>query len=173
MTPERAAYHRLMLLVGETEEFERELDIALETEDPITALILDLAFCMSDLNQTVSVLYNYTLDYAIDDTLLRNMILDGMRKHYLEKTLSPEQIAELMYRMTCSVGDWFEPHWFDLCLPSYDYELVEEGLISPETFHKAFDAYMLRGEALDVWALEKEHREKKKKSLPDFFKKRK
>ena len=62
MTPERAAYHRLMLLAGLQEEFEKELDFALETEDPITAPILDLAFCMSDLNQTASVLYNYTLD---------------------------------------------------------------------------------------------------------------
>ena len=59
MTPERAAYHRLMLLAGLQEEFEKDLDFALETEDPITAPILDLAFCMSDLNQTVSVLYNY------------------------------------------------------------------------------------------------------------------
>ena len=50
MTPERAAYHRLMLLAGLQEEFEKELDFALETEDPITAPILDLAFCMSDLN---------------------------------------------------------------------------------------------------------------------------
>ena len=57
MTPERAAYHRLMLLAGLQEEFEKDLDFALETEDPITAPILDLAFCMSDLNQTVSVLF--------------------------------------------------------------------------------------------------------------------
>ena len=48
MTPERAAYHRLMLLSGLREEFDRELDLALETEDPITDPVLDLAFCMSD-----------------------------------------------------------------------------------------------------------------------------
>ena len=171
MTPERAAYHRLMLLAGLQEEFEKELDIALETEDPITAPILDLAFCMSDLNQTISVLYNYTLNFTIDDRMLCDMILEGMRKRYLEKTMPPEQIAQLMYQIACSAGNWFEQYWFDLCIPSYDYELVEEGLISLETFHKAFEAYILRGECVDVWALEKEY--PKKKSLLDFFRKQK
>ena len=171
MTPERAAYHRLMLLSGLPEEYEQELDMALETEDPISPLLLDLAFCMSDTQQTASVLYNYALQYPIDGTLLCNMILDGMRKRYLEKSLSPEQIAALLYQMTRIVGDWFEPHWFDLCIPSYDYELVEEGLISSETFCKAFDAYILRGERLDIWALEKARR--KKKSFLDFFRKQK
>ena len=58
MTPERAAYHRLMLLSGLPEEYEQELDMALETEDPISPLVLDLAFCMSDtqLEQAYEVL---------------------------------------------------------------------------------------------------------------------
>lgn len=150
MTPERAAYHRLMLLAGLQEEYEQELDLALETEDPITAPILDLAFCMSDPKQTISVLYNYTLDYTIDEKKLCGMILDGMRKLYVEKVMSPEQIAELMYQIAISTGNWFEEHWFALCKPSYDYELVEEGLICPETFHTAFEAFILRGEYVDV-----------------------
>ena len=65
MTPERAAYHRLMLLAGVQEEFEKELDDALETEDPITPPILDLAFCMSDLNRTISVLYRPTVTFSM------------------------------------------------------------------------------------------------------------
>lgn len=170
MTPERAAYHRLMLLSGLQEEYLRELDTALETEDPITAPILDLAFCTSDLTQTISILYNYTLDYDIDEIQLCDMILDGMRRRYLEKSLSPEQIAQLLYSIVRFTGDWFQPHWYDLCIPSYDYELVEEGRISPETFYMAFEAYILRGERVDVWDLEKEA--KKKKFLPDFFRKR-
>ena len=44
MTPERVAYHRLMLLAGLREEYERELDHVLETADPIPEPELTLAF---------------------------------------------------------------------------------------------------------------------------------
>ena len=95
MTPERAAYHRLMLLAGLQEEFARELDFALETEDPITAPILDLAFCMSDLNQTISVLYNYTLDYSVDEQQVHQVqlhkqvfhVMDILNIHYIRSQI--------------------------------------------------------------------------------------
>lgn len=173
MTPERAAYHRLMLLSGLREEFDRELDLALETEDPITDPVLDLAFCMLDLDRTISVLYNYTLNYRIDEQQVYDMILTELRRQYTEKLLTPAQLTHIMVTMAQNCGNAFAEPWDRLRYPSYLYELVEEGFISEEAFNAAFEAFLLHGRKIDVWALEKERQPKKRKSLRDFFRKQK
>ena len=112
MTPERAAYHRLMLLAGLQEEFEKALDSALETEDPITSPILDLAFCMSDLNQTVSVLYNYTQDYSVDEQQVYDMIMTELRRQYVGKQMNAGEVCEVLSKIQ-HICDFGEP-WLDL-----------------------------------------------------------
>lgn len=171
MTPERAAYHRLMLLAGLQEEFARELDFALETEDPITAPILDLAFCMSDLNQTVSVLYNYTLDYSVDEQQVYDMIMAELRRQYASKRLNVREVCEVLSKIQ-RICDFGEP-WIDLYTYLYEYELLDEGMISQEVFETGFESVFLHDERIDVWALQKEYNQKKKKSVLDFFRKQK
>ena len=171
MTPERAAYHRLMLLAGLQEEFEKEPDIALDMEDPITAPILDLAFCMSNLDQTVSVLYNYTLDYSVDEQQVYDMIMAELRRQYVRKQMNAGEVCEVLSKIQ-RICDFGEP-WMDLYTYLYEYELLDEGMISQEVFEAGFESVFLHGERIDVWALQKEHNQKKKKSLLDFFRKQK
>ena len=167
MTPERAAYHRLMLLAGLQEEFEKDLDFALETEDPITAPILDLAFCMSDLNQTVSVLYNYTLDYSVDEQQVYDMIMTELRRQYADKKLSANEICEILSKIQRSCNS--DEPWINLYTYLHEYELMDEGIISHEMFEAGFESIFLHGERIDVWALQKQRSQKKKKSLLEFF----
>ena len=171
MTPERAAYHRLMLLAGMHNEFDKELDFALETEDPITAPILDLAFCMSDLNQAISVLYNYTLDYSVDEQQVYDMIMTELRRQYVGKQMNAGEVCEVLSKIQ-HICDFGEP-WLDLYTYLYEYELLDEGMISQEVFEVGFESVFLHGERIDVWALQKEYNQKKKKSLLDFFRKQK
>lgn len=171
MTPERAAYHRLMLLAGLQEEFERELDFALETEDPITAPILDLAFCVSDLNQTISILYNYTLDYSVDEQQVYDMIMAELRRQYDGKQMNAGEVCEVLSKIQ-RICDFDEP-WIDLYTYLYEYELLDEGMISQEVFETGFESVFLHDERIDVWALQKEYNQKKKKSVLDFFRKQK
>ena len=169
MTPERAAYHRLMLLAGVHNEFEKELDFALETEDPITAPILDLAFCMSDLNQAISVLYNYTLDYSVDEQQVYDMMMAELRRQYIGRERSAIEICEILSKIQRSC-DCDEP-WINLYTYLHEYELMDEGIISHEMFEAGFEAVILRGEQIDLWAFQQKRR--KKKSLLDFCKKQK
>lgn len=163
MTPERAAYHRLMLLVGLQEEFERELDFALETEDPITAPILDLAFCMFNLDQTVSVLYNYTLDYSVDEQQVYDMVVAEFRKQYVDKQMNAVEVCEALNKIQriCDFGD----PWIDLYKYLYEYELLDEGMISEEVFETGFESVFLHGKRRDVWALQREYSQKRKRRL--------
>ena len=171
MTPERAAYHRLMLMTGLREEFDRELDHALEVEDPITAPILDLAFCQSNLKQTVSVLYNYTMAYAVDEKQVCDMIITELRRQYTGKQLSACQVCEILSKIQRICG--FDDPWFDLYKYLYEYELLDEGMISQEVFEIGFESVFLNEEHIDVWQLQKEHNQKKKKPILDFFRKQK
>ena len=169
MTPERAAYHRLMLIAGLREEFDRELDETLATADPIPSPELDLAFCMSDLDETISVLYNYTLQFPIDQAYVYDMIITELRRQYTDKLLSSVQLVSILYTMAENCENSYDEPWDQLRYPAYDYELVEDGLISQQVFDIAFEAYFLHRERVDIWALEKEHQQKKKKSFRDFF----
>ena len=158
-----------MLLAGVQEEFEMELDLALETEDPITSPILDLAFCMSDLNQTVSVLYNYTLDYSVDEQQVYDMIMAELRRQYVGKQMNAGEVCEVLSKIQ-HICDFGEP-WLDLYTYLYEYELLDEGMISQEVFETGFESVFLHGERIDVWALQKEQNQKKKRSFLLFNKK--
>ena len=164
MTPERAAYHRLMLLAGFCREYERELDEALETLDPITAPVLDLAFCMSDLEKTVSVLCNYTLDHSVDEQRVYDMIVEAFRRQYVDKQMNAVEVCEALNKIQriCDFGD----PWIDLYNYLYEYELLDEGMISEEVFETGFVSAFLHGKRLDVWALQREHNNKRKGRFP-------
>lgn len=172
MTPEKATYYRLMLLAGLWEEFDQDLELTLGTADPIPYPELDLAFCMSDLDKTISVLYNYALMFTVDEAQVCQMVLTELRKLYIEKRFSAVQLVGIMETMAQNCENSYDEPWDQLRYPAYDYELVEDGLVSQEVFERAFDAYFLHQEPVDIWALEKEHQQKKKKSFWDFFRKR-
>lgn len=170
MTPEQAAYHRLMLLAGLPEAFEQELDQALEQEDPLTPLTLELACCMSDLNRTLSVLHNHLLDHPANEHQVYELVLAGFRRQYTEGKLDELRVCQCLTQIQSSC-DAIEP-WIDLYPCLYDYELLEEGMICDEVFRRCFRSVFLDGVELDAWALQKEYNPKKKKSLMDFFRKK-
>lgn len=172
MTPEKATYYRLMLLAGLREEYDRDLELTLETANPIPDPELNLAFCMSDLDKTISILHNYVLMFSVDEAQVFQMVLTKLRKLYAEKCLSAVQLVGIMETMAQNCENSYNKPWNQLRYPAYDYELVEEGLVSQEVFERAFDAYFLHQEQVDIWALEIEHQQKKKKSFWDFFRKR-
>lgn len=159
MTPEQAQYYLLMLRLGEYEAYDRELDRILEEEDTLSGLVLELAFCMSDREKTISVLHNYLLDHPADEQGLMERQLDWVREQYRDKTMSAVQAAEYLWKLTRIYG-WEEP-WFGLYIYIDDYELYEEGLISLSVFEQCFEARLLRGEMLDPWKLQQgENRER-------------
>lgn len=96
MTPERAAYHLVLLREGLEENYDRELDAALEEEDPLSPLTLELACCMSDLNGTISVLRNFLLSRAADEGKVFDLVMDDLKERYREKTMTPEQFARVV-----------------------------------------------------------------------------
>lgn len=168
MSPETAQYHLMMLRLGQREEYDRELDRILEEEDPLPPLILDLALCMSDVNRTISVLREYSMDHPADQQQVYDMILADLRRKYTEQSLTAVQTVALLWNITRIVKDPGEDPWRQLYGPIDDYDLMEAGILSGESFIEALEAF-LRGEA---WGNVRPVKPKKKKSILDFFRKK-
>ncbi len=159
MTPERAAYHRLMLINGLQEEYETELDHALATEEPLSDLVLELAFCMSDIKATVSMLGHYMERHVVDEKKVYDMVVEELRQLYTAGKLDAVQVCRVMDKMlrVCEFGD----PWIGLYQYLYEYEMLDEGIISVEVFETGFASLFLHGVQLDTPALEKEKRRKR------------
>ena len=161
MAPEQAQYYLLMLRMGEYDEYDAALDRLLVEQDPLSPLVLELAFCMSDRRETISVLHNFLLDHPADEEQLMNQQLDWVRKQYREKTMTAIQAAAYLSR-AYHTKSGTEP-WWELWQYLDDYDLYTDGTISQAVFETCFDALLLRGERLNSWVLQEE--ENKQKSL--------
>lgn len=154
MTPEVAEYHRAMLLVGLRDRFDKDFDQALENEDPLSDLILDLSTCASDLNQTISVLHHYTLDHPVDEQKVCELVLEDIRSRYRDGSLSKAQVVTTLYSIVSHLGKLLEEPWDAFTYLSDKLELLEDQLISEEVFDRCFDAWLFHGEYLDAWKLQ-------------------
>ena len=160
MTPDEAQYYLLMLRLGEYAEYDKALDRLLLEQDPLSPLVLELAFCMSDRRQTISILHNFLLDHPADERKLLDSQLDWVRKQYRDKAMTALQAAEYLDKLI-SVNR--EDPWWELYIYVDDYALYTEGQISLSVFEQCFEARLLRDEALDPWKLQAG--ESRKKSL--------
>ena len=159
MTPEQAQYYLLMLRMGEYDEYDAALDRLLVEQDPLSPLVLELAFCMSDRRETISVLHNFLLDHPADEAQLMESQLAYVRKKYSEKAMTAVQAAEYLSRIYFTYPGP-EP-WWELWQYLDDYDLYTDGTISQAVFETCFDALLLRGERLNSWVLQDgENREK-------------
>ena len=161
MTPEMAEYYRAMLLVGLHDRFDQYFDKILETEDPLPDLILSLCTCISDRNQVLSILHEYTLNHPYDDDVVCELVLRDIREQYDSGKLSRVQVSSILYDIVMQLDKlWVEP-WHSLTGPSYYLELCDDGLIDEEVFAQCFDAWYLRNEKLDAWELQRQRKNHK------------
>lgn len=172
MTPEQAMYHMLMLKQNMSGAYEAELDRLLEEQDSLSPLVLELAFCMSDRRETISVLHNFLLEHPADEEQVCDRILSDMTRCYLDKSMTPEEITSLLCRCAMdSDRDYWEEPWSRLYDFTYDLEMYEDGLISRSVFLTGFEERLLQNQRPDIWAMQAE--ENTKKPRWGFFRKHK
>jgi len=160
MTAEMAMYYSAMLQVGLGDNFYRAFDKALEEEEPLSSLTLSLCDCISDVNAVLHILMEYTLDHAVDEQVVCDLILEDVRVRYDSGEMSRVDVVTTLYDIARLLDKWWEDDpWDYLMIMSYDLELYEDGIISEEVFIKSFDAWWNGGERVDVWELHrKEHK---------------
>ena len=133
MTPEEAAYHRVMLLAGLRDGYDLALDSALENENPLSGLIVNLAFCVPDTEKTISVLYNYILDNPPDDRRVFSLVMEDFRNRYLSKSMTEVQICDKMCDVVNKLGKGLDEPWYELVVLSDDCSHTDKSFIVPDT----------------------------------------
>ncbi len=142
MTVEMAAFYRRMLSVGLSNTYQRDIGLALEKEDPLSELLLDLAFCLSDVNKTISILDNYIGGCALDEYRIYPMIVAEMQALYNNNRLNLEQIAEALFGILEDAGLCYEGPWEKVMYLSYEYDEVKDGCLYMDDFLDSFTEYL-------------------------------
>ena len=154
MTPEQAEYHRAMLLIGLDDRFEKCFDEALEVEDPLSDVILALSTCISNREQVLSVLREYTLTHPFDENAVRDLILEDISNRYRSGEMDRVKMVTALYDVVNALDKFQDDPWNILMEPTYYLDLYEEDLITEDVFDQCFDAWFYHGERLDPWALQ-------------------
>ncbi len=142
MTAERAEFHRLMLLAGIQDLYDAEMDRALVEEEPLSDLVLGLAFCLSDRGETVHLLREYRLDHSCEDEAVFSMIVEEARRRYGQGRLSVEGTIDLLYRIWQVCEEQWEDPWDRLREPSDEYDYVDMGIADRREFVRQFENWL-------------------------------
>ena len=136
MTVEQAAYHKLFLLNGLNECFERDMVERLERENPLSDLTLALSTCGGKREEQVHILNEYIRNIApeeIDKDSVFSFVADELRERYEQNPDKElEAFTMLMHNIACYSGWWqdFEP-WATMYLMNDFYnEAFTDHLIS-------------------------------------------
>lgn len=142
MTYERAYYHKLMLEIGLTDDFDADLDKMLEEEDPLSDLALMLATCGGRREEQLRILNEYLLDIApeqLDRQAVFSMVADRFGSIYESDPDRLEQITRQMYSVALSSGWWEDDDpWNTMYFMNDYYGFISDGLITKDRFMECF-----------------------------------
>lgn len=150
MNYNEAYYFKILLTNGISEGYDQWLNSYLETEQPLSDIVLNL--CGADANQTITYLHNYSVN-KFDQETVCGLLREYLKREYDAKKLSMEEVCALMYRFSITHGDpcdydFDEDVWGDMFYIDEYYSLAKEGVISMEKFEKAFNSYLNHGISL-------------------------
>lgn len=153
MKREDAFYHKIMLMTGLDDSYDEWLNHYLESENPLSNIVLELACCGSDINKTISVLHNFCAEQPFDEAAVCDMVRLFFKDAYYANRMSKEQISSTMYRLALNVGDpgdFATQLWGSMYYMDEYYSLAEDGIISWESFDFSFISYLDNGTPFDI-----------------------
>ena len=172
-SPEDVLFYKLMLESGCPELLDEALDAALKEEDPLSEVVLDLAYSGEDENARLSALNKY-LENVPDNKIDVDAVVDRIFGLFIEKYESIDKsegylksidgFMALMWSTYCSASEVrclegnFLINWFS-ALSDY-YELTEEGIpygepgdgiIGESAFRESLEALLYKRERVSPW----------------------
>ena len=164
MKREDAFYYMNLLLLGFCDGYDDWLNYYLETESPLSDIVLELSLCGSDVNKTVSLLHNYCAEQKFDEIDSHDKLRLFFKDAYHSNRMSKEEVVSTMYRLSLNIGD---PGDFDIKLwgsmyyLDYYFSLAEDGIIPRENFDFAFFSYLDNGTPIDTELIWKKQNKRK------------
>ena len=156
---EDAFYYMYLLLLGFSDGYDEWLESYLKTDEPMSDLVIDLYFCGSDVEKTISLLHNYCIEQEFDKSVVSDKFRLFFKDAYYSGRMNKGEVVSTMYKLVSDIGDpgdwnfdydlWGDMYYFD----EY-YSMAEEGIISWESFDFAFHSYLDNGTPIDsnlIW----------------------
>lgn len=140
MTREDAYFERILLLSGIWDGYEEWLDHYLETEEPLSRIVVDLTECGSDIKEIEYRLNLYCSEKDFDKESVFERLRAFVKENHLSGKLSKPEALSLMYQIARHTEPSFAAN--QMMLLSDYYILAEEGVIDMKRFDKVFYAYL-------------------------------
>lgn len=148
MTREDAYFERLLLLAGLWEGYDEWLSAYLESEEPLSAIVLELVDCGGDIKEAEHRLNLYCLEKPFDKQAVYERLRLYLWENYKSGKTEEDEVLALMCRFSRIIPE--DNAFLSDCAALSDYyDFVEEGIISAESFRRVLCAFLEKGERVD------------------------
>lgn len=167
MKREDAFFYKYLLMLGYEENYDAWLSSRLESEDPLSDIVLELSCCGSDMRKTISLLHNYCADQPLDEYIICDRLRLFFKEALYSNKMNKDEIISDMFRLTrviydCRDFDIRNVHSWGSMDNLHDFCcLAEDGIISQESFDDAFFSYLDNGTPVDFELIWRKNSQKK------------
>lgn len=146
MTYEYAAFFKLLLLCGYKDDMEQYLDTALEEQDPLSDVVLELSLSGPNDKNKLSILNEYlrqAKDSDIDyDQTVFKLVMSFLKRKYIEDAMSMKDITDLMHQIAMHTERELNEPWYTMYSMGDLFNEIEIGLIDKDDYQRKFDAFL-------------------------------
>ncbi len=149
LTYEDALFHKLLLESGETGELEPAIDRLLSEEEPLSEVVLQLAYAGGDPKKQLSALNGYLREApegSVDTDAVFHRLAEYLRRLYQADPSDLRRIGTLMYEFARNAGLGHDYPWYELEQLGDCSELIDEDLIEPAEYARSVENYLYKGE---------------------------
>lgn len=148
MTREDAYYERIMLMCGYWEDYDRWLDVCLETEEPLSDIVLELLDCRGDRKETEYRLRLFCLEKPFNEEAVYERLRLLLHGKYKSGEWSKDDVMTALSRFSANIP--FCDFQIDCSALSDYYDLAEEGIVSMARFDPLLERFLEDGESFDT-----------------------
>jgi len=151
---DEAYFYKLMILCGFSGAYRAWLDGLLEAQDPLDELVTELAFCTHDAQKSVQLLGAYCRANPFDPDCACDRVRAFLKEAYFSKKMDVPQVLSTARRFVRAHEheEHLSPMWENLSYLSDYAALAADGFLEQETFNRAFEDFLVRGDYEDPFA---------------------
>ena len=148
MTREDAYYERIKLLCGDWASYDKWLNSYLETENPLSDIILTLIDCGDDMKEVEYRLHLYCLEYPFDEESVYTRLRVELYDRYEKNEMTTDEVMSALYHFSrvipfCTFSN--------CCAGLSDYYcLVEEGVVDTKKFDTILKEWLKNGDLINT-----------------------
>ena len=148
MTREDAYYERIMLLCGYWDNYDEWIDSFLETEDPLSNIVLDLLDCRGDIKEVEHRLNLYCLEAPFDEESVYIRLRLYLRDGYKNGNLTKDDVMSALFRFSQKIPFC---DFQNQCGVLSDYcDLAENGILVMKEFDVELNRWLDQGGQVNI-----------------------